>query len=67
MPLRATCPDILREGAQYHLAWLNSDYAPAILNAWKAGECYATVSGTMGYRIQLDSLLTTLRWLAGYR
>lgn len=55
-PLRTSCPDILKEGAQYHLAYLNSVYAGSMLNAWKAGGCYAQVSGTMGYRIQLDSV-----------
>jgi len=55
-PVRNTCADILTEGAQYHLAWLNSTYAASVLNAWKAGGCYSTVSRTMGYRIQLDSV-----------
>jgi len=54
-PLRTTCNDILTEGRQYHLAWLNSGYAPAMINAWKSGGCYAQVSGFMGYRLQLDS------------
>jgi Domain of unknown function (DUF4832)/Domain of unknown function (DUF4874) len=55
-PVRDTCADILSEGAQYHLAWLNSTYAASVLNAWRAGGCYAKVSSTMGYRIQLDSI-----------
>jgi hypothetical protein len=54
-PWRTTCNDILTEGKQYHLTWLNSGYAPAMLNAWKSGGCYAQVSGFMGYRLQLDS------------
>lgn len=56
LPLRSTCPDILSEGAQYHLAWLNANYAPSVLNAWKASGCYEEVSRSMGYRLQLDAL-----------
>ncbi len=55
-PLRSTCADILSEGAQYHLAWLNSTYAPSVMSAWKSGGCYSQVSRTMGYRLQLDAL-----------
>ena len=53
-PVRSTCPDILTEGAQYHLAWLNSQFATSVLDAWKSGGCYPTVSRSMGYRVQLD-------------
>jgi Domain of unknown function (DUF4832)/Domain of unknown function (DUF4874) len=55
-PVRDTCADILSEGAQYHLAWLSNDYAPSVINAWKSGGCYAEVSRSMGYRLQLDAL-----------
>ncbi|MFM9899963.1 MAG: DUF4832 domain-containing protein, partial [Polaromonas sp.] len=56
LPARNTCPDILGEGAQYHLTWLNAQYAPSVLNAWKAAGCYEAVSRNMGYRLQLDAL-----------
>lgn len=55
-PVRNTCADILSEGAQYHVAWLNIDYAPSVINAWKAGGCFNEVSRSMGYRFQLDAL-----------
>ncbi len=55
-PIRNTCADILSEGAQYHLAWLNINYAPSVINAWKAGGCFDEVSRSMGYRLQLDQL-----------
>ncbi|MEK8033836.1 DUF4832 domain-containing protein [Ideonella sp. DXS29W] len=55
-PVRSSCADILKEGPQYHLAWLNADYAPSVLNTWKSEGCYSTVSAQMGYRIQLDRL-----------
>lgn len=55
-PLRKSCTDILAEGPQYHLAWLNADYAPQIIDNWKAEGCYPTVSAQMGWRIQLDKI-----------
>ena len=54
-PVRSSCPDILKEGAEYHLAWLSADYAPSVLNRWKAEGCYGEVSRSMGYRLQLDA------------
>jgi hypothetical protein len=55
-PLRDTCADILSEGAQYHLAWLNINFGLPIINRWKADGCFAEVSRTMGYRLQLDAV-----------
>lgn len=54
-PVRNTCADILKEGAEYHLAWLNINYAPTVINKWKADGCFAEVSRSMGYRLQLDA------------
>jgi len=56
-PVRKDCEDILAEGPQYHLAWLNADYAPLVLDTWKSQGCYTTVSAQMGYRIQLDEVI----------
>jgi hypothetical protein len=55
-PLRTSCSDILSEGAQYRLAWLNSSYSRSMLDAWKSGGCYTEVSRKMGYRLQLDGV-----------
>jgi hypothetical protein len=55
-PVRNTCADILSEGAQYHLAWLNINYAPTVLNKWRADGCFSEVSRKMGYRLQLDGV-----------
>jgi Domain of unknown function (DUF4832)/Domain of unknown function (DUF4874) len=54
-PVRDTCADILSEGAQYHLAWLNINFGLPIINRWKADGCFEQVSRSMGYRIQLDA------------
>ena len=63
--MRSSCPDILKEGAEYHLAWLSGDYAPSVLNNWKAEGCYAEVARSMGYRFQLDAASHVLSALAG--
>ena len=55
-PVRDTCADILAEGARYHLAWLNADYAPSVIEGWQAQGCLARVSAFMGYRLQLDAI-----------
>ena len=55
-PLRTSCADILAEGVQYHLAWLNKNYSPTFITAWAAGGCLAEVSRSMGYRLQLDAI-----------
>ncbi len=64
-PLRDTCPDILSEGAKYHLAWLNINYAPLVINAWKSNGCFDNISGLMGYKLQLDSVTTPSQILKG--
>jgi len=55
-PVRDTCADILAEGARFHLAWLNADYAPSVIDGWQAQGCLARVSAFMGYRLQLDAI-----------
>lgn len=55
-PLRNTCADILSEGKAYHLSWLNASDWSGFISAWKNGGCYAEVSRSMGYRLQLDAL-----------
>ena len=64
-PVRDTCADILSEGAQYHLAWLNINYAPSVLNKWKAEGCFEQVSRSMGYRLQLDAVSHATQAAAG--
>jgi hypothetical protein len=53
---RATCAQILAEGAAYHQTWLNANYAPLFINSWKSNGCWDQVSSLMGYRMQLDSI-----------
>jgi hypothetical protein len=55
-PLRDTCADILTEGADYHLAWLNINYYQGFITAWQNGGCFDEVTAFMGYRLQLDGV-----------
>jgi Domain of unknown function (DUF4832)/Domain of unknown function (DUF4874) len=54
--MRDSCADILREGRDYSLAYLNRDYYTGFTNKWQAQGCLAEVSRSIGYRLQLDSL-----------
>jgi hypothetical protein len=55
-PLRSSCGDIVAEGARYHLAWLNNNYAPTFIDRWRTDGCYDEVSATIGFRLQLDAV-----------
>jgi hypothetical protein len=55
-PKRMSCSDILAEGPLYHLAWLNASDWSGFISSWRNGGCLATVSGFMGYRMQLDGV-----------
>lgn len=53
---RTTCDDVLREGAQYSLSYLNDEYYRALFHdAWIEGGCYEQVQRQMGYRLALTS------------
>ena len=53
--LRTAGSDILTEGAQYHLTWLNGSDWSGFMTAWKNAGVYDQVSRSIGYRFQLDS------------
>ena len=53
---RTSCTDILKEGAEYHLSYLNYDYSKAFINSWEAGACMGEVRKRMGYRYVVESL-----------
>jgi hypothetical protein len=52
---RLSCADILREGKEYSLTYLNAEYDTAFHSQWKAQGCYEEVSRSMGYRFELVS------------
>ena len=53
---RMACEDILREGAAYHMTYLNRDYYAGFFAQWQAGGCMAEVSRKLGYRMQLQAV-----------
>lgn len=53
---RMSCSDILREGAGYHMSYLNRDYFKGFFDRWQAEGCMAEVSRRLGYRITLKSV-----------
>jgi hypothetical protein len=53
---RLSCSNILSEGRDFSLAYLNADYYTGFINTWKSEGCYAEVARSMGHRIQLDSV-----------
>lgn len=53
--VRMSCSDILREGADYHLSYLNREYHTAFPDNWRSQGCYGEVAQRMGYRFELVS------------
>jgi hypothetical protein len=53
---RTTCADILGEGKQFSLTYLNSTYYTEVFHSrWKQEGCYAEVQRLMGYRLEFLS------------
>lgn len=53
---RKSCADIRRDGAEYHLSYLNRDFYNVFHNQWTAEGCYAEVENRFGYRWVLERL-----------
>lgn len=54
---RTSCADILSEGKQYSLTYLNGEYyTEAFHSRWKRDGCYAQVERQMGYRLEFVSV-----------
>ncbi|MES2945604.1 MAG: DUF4832 domain-containing protein [Pseudomonadota bacterium] len=53
---RTSCADILAEGRQFSLTYLNNDYYTTAFHArWKRDGCYNEVKRLMGYRLEFLS------------
>jgi hypothetical protein len=53
---RTSCADILAEGRQFSLTYLNNDYyTEAFHTRWKQDGCYDEVKRLMGYRLEFVS------------
>ncbi|OAM33629.1 hypothetical protein A7P98_09610 [Eikenella sp. NML080894] len=53
---RTSCADILREGREYHVSYLNYDYHKTFINNWESGSCMTEVRKRMGYRYVVEEL-----------
>lgn len=54
---RTSCQDILSEGKQFSLTYLNNSYyTDAFHSRWKRDGCYAEVQRLMGYRLEFVSV-----------
>jgi hypothetical protein len=52
---RLNCDQILNEGRDYSLTYLNDDFDITFMNNWKANGCYNEVARLIGYRFRLTS------------
>jgi Domain of unknown function (DUF4832)/NPCBM/NEW2 domain/Domain of unknown function (DUF4874)/DUF5010 C-terminal domain len=52
---RKNCDQILTEGRDYSLTYLNDNFDISFMNNWKANGCYDEVSRLIGYRFRLTS------------
>lgn len=54
---RTSCADILREGAEFGLSYLNSSYYTTLFHDnWQAQGCFDEVKRKMGYRVELVNI-----------
>ncbi|MBH5329939.1 DUF4874 domain-containing protein [Eikenella sp. S3360] len=53
---RTSCADILREGPEYHVSYLNYDYHKTFIGNWESGSCMTEVRKRMGYRYVVEEL-----------
>ena len=53
---RLTCADIRREGAEFHLAYLDRTYHEGFMDRWIADGCFTEVSNKIGHRWVLNSI-----------
>lgn len=52
-PPRSSCENALQELQQFHWTYLNMDYHPQVLSAWRTGGCMDEIEKKIGYRLTL--------------
>jgi hypothetical protein len=50
---RSQCPTAIAELAQFHWSFLNLDYHAEVLDSWRSGGCFTTITRNLGYRFAL--------------
>ncbi|HEY0713055.1 MAG TPA: DUF4832 domain-containing protein, partial [Polyangia bacterium] len=52
-PPRSGCASALAELERHHWSFLNRDYHPDVLAAWRTAGCWDTIACRLGYRLRL--------------
>lgn len=52
-PPRSECPSAMREMARLHWSFVNTSYHQAVIQSWKDGGCFPTITCRLGYRLAL--------------
>lgn len=59
---RMRCDDLLREGRDYHVTYLDNVYHRDFISGWKTQGCLSEVSKRLGYRFVLDNFRLKQVW-----
>ena len=57
---RHLCPTASKELEELHYDALNQAYNTDVLDLWKSGGCYSEIHRRLGYRIQLNRVMTRI-------
>ena len=52
-PPRSECASAMREMARLHWSFVNTSYHQAVIQSWKDGGCFSTITCRLGYRLAL--------------
>jgi hypothetical protein len=52
-PPRSDCASAMAELARFHWSYLNGDFHPAVIDAWREGGCLDAIRRGLGYRLAL--------------
>jgi hypothetical protein len=52
-PPRSECASAMREMERLHWSFINTSYHPSVIQSWKDGGCYTTITCRLGYRFAL--------------
>jgi hypothetical protein len=52
-PPRSECASAMREMARLHWSFINTSYHQDVIQSWKDGGCYSTITCRLGYRLAL--------------
>jgi hypothetical protein len=52
-PPRSACPSAMAEMARLHWSFINTSYHQSVIQSWKDGGCFPTITCRLGYRLNL--------------